>query len=570
MHGAINTLHTLYHIGRADFLERTRRYGTLIVLGLTVYFTYIVLPPMDANYLSFNIGHARGIYNSAWVGSVVAVFSAIIFSFPALFLIKGTIERDRLTGVGQIIATTPLGKWHYTVGKFLSNFVFLAALAGVAMLVGVGMQLIRGEVVRINPWGYLGPYLLIALPMVALVAALAVLGESLSGLLGSPGKRAAPLLLGFCLLVTGGVLAEKMPYLYDGSEPAEGVPVDPTGVPIIFYSMWTAGRQQNPEFHSGLLIATLPNGMNINIARSTAGLPASGPGREGFVPRTFVWEGIAWTASAVLGRLVWFAVAFAAASVAALFFDRFDPATGQPPSRAGGAVVPAASGDPAGPPPMAAAATARLTPLPVDRRVNGAGKFCRVVISELRLMLHGVRWWWYTVTGGLILGGLLAPPDTGRLMLLPLAWAWPLLMWSPMGNRGARHNTQGMTFAAPLPIRRQLTACWTAGFVIALIAGSGVALRLMFAAQWSALLAWGVAALFIPSLALALGVWTGSSKTFEAIYLILWYLGPWNKIFYLDFAGTTGAAIEMGMPLYYFAITIVLLAAALVGRRRQF
>lgn len=309
--------------------------------------------------------------------------------------------------------------------------------------------------------------------------------------------------------------------------------------------------------------------MNINIARPAAGLPASGPGREGFVPRTFVWEGIAWTASTVLGRLVWFAVAFAVASVAALFFDRFDPATGQPPSRAQGAVVPAASGDPAGPPPMAAAATARLTPLPADRRANGAGKFCRVVFAELRLMLHGVRWWWYTVAGGLILGGLLAPPDTGRLMLLPLAWAWPLLVWSPMGNRKVRHNTREMIFASAFPGRRHLPACWTAGLLIALITGSGVALRLILAAQWNALIAWGVGAFFIPSLALALGIWTGSSKTFESVYLILWYLGPWNKIIYLDFMGTTESSITAGMPLTYLAITVMLVALAVAGHKRQ-
>ena len=42
--------------------------------------------------------------------------------------------------------------------------------------------------------------------------------------------------------------------------------------------------------------------------------------------------------------------------------------------------------------------------------------------------------------------------------------------------------------------------------------------------QWSWLLAWGVGAMFIPSL--ALGVLSGSNKTFEGLYLIVWYLGP--------------------------------------------
>ena len=85
--------------------------------------------------------------------------------------------------------------------------------------------------------------------------------------------------------------------------------------------------------------------------------------------------------------------------------------------------------------------------------------------------------------------------------------------------------------------------------------------------QWSWLLAWGVGAMFIPSL--ALGVLSGSNKTFEGLYLIVWYLGPWNKIYYLDFMGTTETAQALHMPFYYLVITLILLMAALARRRQQ-
>jgi len=67
--------------------------------------------------------------------------------------------------------------------------------------------------------------------------------------------------------------------------------------------------------------------------------------------------------------------------------------------------------------------------------------------------------------------------------------ALPLLVWLSMGNSEARHSTEGMIFAAAFRLRWQLSACWAASFVVALTAASGVALRLMLAAQWSALLA---------------------------------------------------------------------------------
>ena len=64
-------------------------------------------------------------------------------------------------------------------------------------------------------------------------------------------------------------------------------------------------------------------------------------------------------------------------------------------------------------------------------------------------------------------------------------------------------------------------------------------------------------------------MWSGTNKAFEGIYVILWYLGPWNKIFYLDFMSTTDAAMAAEMPLYYAVLTLALLLLSVVGRRRQ-
>jgi len=58
----------LYHLMRADFLERTRRYSFLITLELTVFTAYLYIPPSSANYLTLGLGNYRGVYNSAWKG----------------------------------------------------------------------------------------------------------------------------------------------------------------------------------------------------------------------------------------------------------------------------------------------------------------------------------------------------------------------------------------------------------------------------------------------------------------------------------------------------------------------
>ena len=75
--------------------------------------------------------------------------------------------------------------------------------------------------------------------------------------------------------------------------------------------------------------------------------------------------------------------------------------------------------------------------------------------------------------------------------------------------------------------------------------------------------------LALASLALALGVWSGSGKTFEAVLTALWYVGPMNHTAGIDFTGTASGANANHDALIYFALSGVLLGAAFVGRARQ-
>ena len=183
-------------------------------------------------------------------------------------------------------------------------------------------------------------------------------------------------------------------------------------------------------------------------------------------------------------------------------------------------------------------------------------------------MLKGQRWWWYFIAAGLIVAGLLVPEE-GRKIVLPLTWIWPVLLWSPLGAREARFGTEGLVFSAAWPLQRQLPATWLAGFVLALATGGGVGLRLAISGNWPAAGAWLIGALFIPTFALAMGVWSGSSKLFEVIYLFLWYIGPLNQTRPLDFMGAVPAAMRSGVPLVWLAATVALGMAAVAGRQRQ-
>jgi hypothetical protein len=56
------------------------------------------------------------------------------------------------------------------------------------------------------------------------------------------------------------------------------------------------------------------------------------------------------------------------------------------------------------------------------------------------------------------------------------------------------------------------------------LTGGGLGFRLLIGGDWPGFSGWLAGALFVPTFALALGVWSGSSKLFEALYTLWWYV----------------------------------------------
>jgi ABC-type Na+ efflux pump permease subunit len=182
----MNQARVIHHLARADFLERVRRYSFLVMLGLAAFLGYQVA----IGNVSVRLNEYRGEFNSAWVGSMMALMTTFFVGWFGFYLVKGSVARDRETGVGQILATTPLTRPLYTFGKWVSNFSVLLSMVIVVALTSIPIQLLAGEDTRINLIAIVEPFIFIALPMMALVAALAVLFESIPFLQGGFGNLA--------------------------------------------------------------------------------------------------------------------------------------------------------------------------------------------------------------------------------------------------------------------------------------------------------------------------------------------------------------------------------------------
>lgn len=91
-------------------------------------------------------------------------------------------------------------------------------------------------------------------------------------------------------------------------------------------------------------------------------------------------------------------------------------------------------------------------------------------------------------------------------------------------------------------------------------------IRLLLEGDTETLIYWLSAVIFIPSLALAAGVLTHTKRTFEVLYMILWYLGPFNKMPLLNFLGGESSSWVKGT--LYILISIGFLLITFQARRR--
>jgi hypothetical protein len=520
----------LYHMIRADFMERVRRYSFLLTIAFAVYLGYAAF----SEHVILRLDDYRGFLNSAWMGSLMALVGGTFLSLVGFYIVKGSIQRDQDTRVGRILATTPISKSFYTLAKTASNFAVLASMILVLAVATLVMQFLHAEDSHIDPWALLSPLVLLALPCMAFTAALAVLFETLPLLRGGVGNVLYFFLWAMLLVAPGSEVIDKNKPI-----PRAAYLTDFAGITSTMGQMQAVVRGIDPGYKGG-------SALNIGDERDRP-------------TKRFLWKGLHLNRALLLGRLLWTGMAFALALIASVFFHRFDPAREwRIKVRRAASTEIAVTSEQTRP---AETSRVHLTPLPFS---HARSSLFRLVVAELRLMLKGKQWWWYVVAAGLSIACLISPLDSARGGVLVAAWLWPILVWSSMGSREKRYATESLIFSSPGSLHRGLPAVWLAGVLLALVTGGGVGLRLLLHGDLPGVAAFLAGAVFIPSMALALGVWSGSSKAFEAIYTVWWYIGPAHHTPGMDFMGTS---LTSSWALTYGVATLALVSGTYWWRR---
>jgi hypothetical protein len=376
----------------------------------------------------------------------------------------------------------------------------------------LAMQLARGESRSVGLGALLLPYALFTLPVLVLTAAAAVLAETIPGLRGGLGN------IGWFFV--------WMVFAISGG-----------GVPLGFGPARTSMRLAMAAQH------LRPAEFSVGFTQVEHPLQA------------FAWPGLAPSGGFVAARLVVIAVGCCLAIGPAAWFGRFDPARdrGWPRGRARGrgrgraalGVAAPFAGPAAGAAPAVPAVPAVYRPLPR----TGAGPrraFGRLLAGEVRILVQGTsRWWWLAaaavnVAGLAVPASLVKPAGASTALLLSAAWIWPVLIWSRLGTQRRENGLETLLGSYPAACR-QLAAEWAAGLVLTAFVGLGPLLRMALAADGPRVTAWLAGALFIPALALLLGTATRTHRTFQVLYVLLWYAAV-NQVAAADYMGTVLAA----------------------------
>jgi hypothetical protein len=523
----------------ADLRERMRRPAFMVTLGVALWAASVFTPAGDAPYVTLQIGGHRGLYNSAWIGAASAIMTSVFFSFAGFYLVRNAIEFDRRSGVGAILATTPMRRVEYTLGKWLGNLGVLVAMTAVMVVGAAAMQLARGEDRRLEPLVLAAPFLAIVVPAMAVASGMAVLFETVPLLRGGFGNVVFFFVWIFSIALPGDHVGVGNRWL------------DPLGVSSLMAQMRHATAAAFPD------VLNHPGVESIGFNFKTGGWHLT----------TFRWAGPSWDGALLVPRVMWLAAGAALAMLAAIPFDRFEGASaaGRPPKARKGASIESVPGVPTNGG-VAAIAVRAAPPAHVELPVARPGRALPgLVVAELRLLLLGLPPIWYVVPLGLVIVSAFVPIEAA-MKVAAVAWGWPVLRWSALGSRDRVCGTSALLLSSPRPVARQLPAAWIAGAMVALAMGGGILARSLVSGHFDVAAGVLAGAAFVPALALALGTWTGSSRMFEVLYLVLWYGGPLNGIPFLDYTGGAGVRVAAG-----FAVAAVgLMAIAGVGLARKF
>lgn len=518
----MNRLNAIIGLSLLDFLQRIRSRRFLLTIGIVAIVSISFIPQSNqALFQTMSFDGHRGIYNSAWIGVLIALLTSFSFVFFGFYIIKGGITGDFMGGNREILLTTPGAKIEYIASKIMSNIYWLFSIALSVVVIGIVMQFVRGEDPHLEFSFYLEPFLLITLPVIFFVSSLAILFDTIPLLANTIGNITYFFIS--MAIIIGGTAIPRL---------------DVIGLSMVFAQIIPAIKFAYPDYGGGWTFI----------------------GNRGFrAAEPIVWEGLSWTAEMLAIRFTWIVMACGLFLLAVWTFAHFstqERTVGSRTLRREEDLPPRSQANL-----VFSSIQYRRDPQTLQRNL------ALLVFAEFKFSLMRMSRGYYAVLGILVFVSAVGDPAQMYGSLLPLIWLMPIGIWSQQGVKTSMGESNHILGATVNAIPWSFIAEYLAGFLIAIFSASPLLVRLAISGLWVNVFYILIGSVFITSLAGFLGFWTKGTKTFEVVYLFLWYLGPLNKTGLLDFTGSVPEIVLSKFLLSYLLASLIMVLSVLVSRK---
>jgi hypothetical protein len=184
--GIRQTMDLLLVLSRNEVRLRMRRLSTLfaVMLMIALSWAMIVDPKTGSSLMAIN--QARVLYTSSALAMGSASLLSFLMALIGFYLVRGRIVEDIRSGIGGVIAATPVSNSLFLISRCLGGVAYILALAMVAMCSIMVLHAIRGDG-PIQILVYVKTYLLVLGPMAVFAASAAILFDSIPLLMGKAG-----------------------------------------------------------------------------------------------------------------------------------------------------------------------------------------------------------------------------------------------------------------------------------------------------------------------------------------------------------------------------------------------
>ena len=502
-----------------DYLQRVRSYNFLIILLVSLVFASLLIPEAEAVYSTVSIGDYLGHYNSAWIAYVTAVMSSVFISMLGYYIINSSIRTDQNNRLGQLVAATDISNFHYLIVKFLGNSLILLTTVICIFIVGIILFIVHNTGYPFEIHHFLLSYLLIPIPTIIFISALAILLEVIFR-----NKSVLQNTMFFILFIT--MIGQNW----------TGINGDPFGIQPVTQKMVQQVNEIDPSSES--------HGLNIGFVI-----------RNKTLDKRFEFSSPDISIQFVLFRIFWLIIGVVIIYSISRLFHRFELNDRS--------VIPKFITDKKPTTNSYELQEIDLSSIPI---LDQSSNIWPVFKTELFMMIRkGKKWIWALNIIGMALLAI-TPLEMAHKIVLPILWFLQVHRWADLVTKEKFHQMHFFIYSSFRPVQRLLSAQFLAGTSLAVFLALPLMFRFVLLGDWVPVISILFGSVFIICLSTFIGIVSGGKRLFEIVFFFIAYLNV-NALSFTDYFG--GMHTSIGYLILLGGLAITLGALSFILRRLE-